>query len=46
MILKMLLFPKDKIQIKQKNTFLIFRARQGFDLAPTYFHQGWKIRVT
>jgi len=30
----------------RENIFLIFRVRQGFDLAPTYFLLGWKIRVT
>jgi len=34
------------MQMKQTKLFLIFRARQGFALAPTYFHQGWEIRVT
>jgi len=34
------------VQIKtSKNIFLIFGTRQGFDLALTYFQQGWKIRI-
>jgi len=46
---KMIIFPerinKSANKNKQKYFFFIFRARQGFDLALTYFHQRWKIRV-
>jgi len=30
---------------KKKNNFLIFLARQGLILAPTYLHSQWRIRV-
>jgi len=47
----MFIFPKKKtkIQIKIKKIFFIFilgRGPTGFDFAPTYLHQGWRISVT
>jgi len=45
----MFIFPKKniKIQIKtKKNIFFFRRGPTRFNLAPTYLHQRWRIRVT
>jgi len=44
----MFILPKEekKVQIKTNKNIFWFWARQVFDLAPTYFHLGWKISVT
>jgi len=42
----MFIFHKSEDKIKQKYFIFIFRGPTRFSLALTYFHQGWKIRIT
>jgi len=45
-IFKIFIF-RQKMKIKNKNIFLFLKeGLTRFDLAPTYLHQGWRIRVT
>jgi len=47
-IFKMFIFTKNETKMKiKKNIFFIFgKGPSRFDLAATYLHQEWRIRVT